>query len=362
MLKLDTITAWLESYCTDLQVIDNEITISFRGVRMSLIFDSFTHSVNLSAEVLDYGAHDEDDESCIYSGVELANVMTANMSPYSFVWDDLNRAIVARKIFGIINRYHFEFLLKVEIARMYYLCQQTEKVFFVGKNTDFPDDENWMQFLLSVIDKWVAGDMLNINILYLHGFASSGNSGTAKEIQECLPACRIISPDLPIYPAEALALIHKIIDEQEIDLVIGTSMGGYFAAQISDTMKILVNPSFHVSRMMKNRLGDKYEVTISYFKAREDGATEFVLTKDIANRYFAMERNIEKRAVFSNRRKMQTLGVFGTDDDVVNCRDEYLSMYDNIRYFKGGHRLNKEAVEEVIVPSILQMVINDKTL
>lgn len=86
------------------------------------------------------------------------------------------------------------------------------------------------------------------------------------------------------------------------------------------------------------------------------------MTKDIANRYFAMERKIEKTAVFSNRRKMQTLGVFGTDDDVVNCRDEYLSMYDNIRYFKSGHRLNKEAVEEVIVPSILQMVINDKTL
>lgn len=358
MFKIDTFTAWLESYCTDLQVNDNEIGFYFSDIRMWLKVDSFTHSAKLSAEVFDYGAHDDDDEPCVYSGVELANVMTENMYPYAFVWNDFNRTIIARKILSLNHSSAFEFLLKVEIVRMFYLCQQAEKVFFVAKNTDFPDDENWMQFLLSVIDKWVAGDVLNMNILYLHGFASSGNSGTAKEIQECLPNCKVISPDLPIHPSEVLALIHKVIDEQEIDLVIGTSMGGYFAAQISDTMKILVNPSFHVSRMMKLRLGDNYEMTIPYFKQREDGATEFVLNKEITNWYLVLERNIEKCAHFSNKSKMETLGVFGSDDDVVDCREEYLSMYDNIRFFNGGHRLNKEAVEEVIIPSILQMVIN----
>lgn len=315
-------------------------------------------TASLSAEVFDYGAHDDDEEECIYSGEELANVMTANMYPFAFVWDDINRTIKARKILSFNNVEVLKFILKVEIVRMFYLGQQAQRVFFVGKNTDFPDDENWMQFLLKVIDKWVAGDILNLNILYLHGFASSGNSGTAKEIQECLPNCKVIAPDLPLHPSEALELIHKIVDEQEIDLVIGTSMGGYFAVQISDRMKILVNPSFHVSRMMKNRLDDNYEMTIPYFKARKDGATEFVLTKEITNYYLALERNIEKCAVWSNRSNVETLGVFGTDDDVVDCRDEYLSMYENIRFFKGGHRLNKEAVEEVIIPSILQMVIN----
>lgn len=362
MFNIEYITAWLESYCSDIKVIDNEICFSFNDVRMWLSVDTFTHSANLLAKVFDYGAHDDDDESCIYLGDELANVMTANMYPYAFIGDDINRTITARKILDFSKKSPFEFLLKVEIYRMYYLSQQAEKVFFICKNTDFPDDENWMQFLLKVVDLWVAGDLLDLKILYLHGFASSGNSGTAKEIQECLSKCQIISPDLPIHPSEALALINKIIDEQNIDLVIGTSMGGYFAAQMSVSMKILVNPSFHVSRMMKNRLGDNYEMVIPYFKVREDGTTEFVLDKAIANWYFALERNIEKCADFSNRCNRQTLGVFGTDDNVVDCREEYLSMYDDIRFFKGGHRLNKEAVQEVIVPSILQMVINDRTL
>lgn len=346
----------------DIKIIDDEICISFNDIRMWLSVDTFTHSANLRAEVFDYGTHDDEDESCIYSGDELANVMTANMYPYAFILDDINRTITARKIFGLNKKSSFEFLLKVEIYRMYYLSHQAEKVFLIGKNTDFPDDENWMQFLLKVVDLWVAGDLLDLKILYLHGFAPSGNSGTAKEIQECLPNCHVISPDLPIHPSEALALINKIVDEQNIDLVIGTSMGGYFAAQISETMKILVNPSFHVSRMMKNRLGDNYEMVIPYFKTREDGATEFVLDKAIANWYFALERNIEKCAAFSNRCNRQTLAVFGIDDDVVDCREDYFSMYDDIRFFKGGHRLNKESVQEVIVPSILQMVINEKML
>lgn len=125
-----------------------------------------------------------------------------------------------------------------------------------------------MNILLSNVDLWIVEYLLDINILYLHGFASSGNSITAKEIQDCLPDCRVISPDLPIHPSEGLELIHKIVEEQEIDMVIGTSMGGYFVAQVSNTMKILVNPSFHATHMMRNRLGENKEVTIPYFKPR----------------------------------------------------------------------------------------------
>ena len=54
------------------------------------------------------------------------------------------------------------------------------------------------------------------------------------------------------------------------------------------------------------------------------------------------------------------LGIFGTDDDVVNCKDEFLTHSLNIRYFKGGYRLTKEAVEEVVIPSILQVIINER--
>lgn len=362
-MNKDNFLTYLQSF-TDIAKYRPEygdFLFSFKGQEMTLTIDTFTRTAEISTIVItkeafrksNYGS----DEIC-----ELANAMNQNFKPYRFAWEWGNDEMIGSKILSYSGEKELLELLKWEIRKLFHLPTQAEKALFLGETSDFPEDEIFMQFMLGVIDKWVAEEYLDINILYLHGFASSGNSGTAKEIQECLPNCKVISPDLPIHPSEALALIHKIVDEQEIDLVIGTSMGGYFAAQFSDTMKILVNPSFHVSRMMKNRLGDNYEMTIPYFKQREDGATEFVLNKEIANWYFALERNIEKSAFAANRCKIETLGVFGTDDDVVNCREEYLSLYDNIRFFKGGHRLNKEAVEEIIIPSILQMVINEKTL
>lgn len=213
-----------------------------------------------------------------------------------------------------------------------------------------------IQSLANDIDKCVAGELLELNILYLHGFASSGNSGTAKEIQACLPKCRVFCPDLPIEPGDALRMIREIRSKESIDMVIGTSMGGLLTL-FSDVGKIImVNPSLHVSKMMQRRLGGAERVVIPYFKAREDGSAEFTLTAKIAESY----RNLESNAFKQSRLSIMTniLGIFGTDDDVVDCKDEFLEHFSDIRYFNGGHRLNQTAVVEVVVPAILQMVIN----
>lgn len=70
-----------------------------------------------------------------------------------------------------------------------------------------------------------------------------------------LPQAVVYSPDLPIEPDETVALLRKIADEKHVDIVIGTSMGGMFAQKLKGYPKILVNPSFHVSRTMRKRIG-----------------------------------------------------------------------------------------------------------
>lgn len=348
----------IREYCSDIKQIDNELWFTFNSVRMHLSADVFTMHAVLVAEVFDFNNHENEESSEeLYAGCDLANTMNRNMYPYTFVWEEIDRTIEARKNFIICLWRGLDFLIKVEIYRMYYLCQQVEKVYYMSQVSDFPDDESWMQFLLSVVDKWVAADLLDINILYFHGFASSGNSGTAREIQECLPNCKVISPDLPINPAAALDVIRNIKSNNCIDLVIGTSMGGLFALFCIGRKTIVVNPSFHVSQMMKRRLDGEDSVMIPFFKKRENDETEFELTQSIANSYFNLESNVflQRQLDMAN-----VLGIFGTDDDVVDCKDEFLTHSLNIRYFKGGHRLTKEAVEEVVIPSILQMIINEK--
>ena len=63
-------------------------------------------------------------------------------------------------------------------------------------------------------------------ILYVHGFGSSGQSGTVKRIREALPETTVIAPDLPLPPQEAIALLRDTCQKEQPDLIIGTSMGG----------------------------------------------------------------------------------------------------------------------------------------
>lgn len=187
------------------------------------------------------------------------------------------------------------------------------------------------------------------NILYVHGFASSGNSGTARTIQKYLPNCRVISPDLPVNPDKALALLKQIISADKIDVVVGTSMGGMFAQKLRGVPKILVNPSFHVSESMRRKIG-----IVPFFKKREDGATEFEVTATLCDAYRDIEENQFEN--LSDREISITYGLFGTEDDVVSCEAEYDRYYLNKMIFHGGHRLTDDVVRDYVVKAILQLL------
>lgn len=191
-------------------------------------------------------------------------------------------------------------------------------------------------------------DFLNINILYVHGFRSSGNSATAKKLQEFLPYCKVFAPDLPLDAMEAVELLKKIVKTEKIDIVAGTSMGGMLAQKLRDIPKVLVNPSFFVSETFRKNMG-----TVSYLNERKDGATEFEITPNIVDSYAAIERS--QFHAITQREKSITVGAFGNNDEIVDCKDVYLSHYENIVYFAGGHRLNELAIKHRIIPTIARL-------
>ena len=68
-------------------------------------------------------------------------------------------------------------------------------------------------------------------ILYLHGFASSGASGTVgllrHELWEKAPPdhrVTIVAPDIPLDPLVALPMLEELAYAEVPDLIIGTSM------------------------------------------------------------------------------------------------------------------------------------------
>ena len=88
-------------------------------------------------------------------------------------------------------------------------------------------------------------------IVYFHGFASSGASGTVALLRRELLASdvRVVAPDIPVDPAEALPMLKALVAKEAPDLVVGTSMGGAYAQQMRGIERICVNPSFDTSRL-----------------------------------------------------------------------------------------------------------------
>ena len=83
-------------------------------------------------------------------------------------------------------------------------------------------------------------------ILYLHGFASCGKGNKSSLLKAYFGADNVIAPDLPPSPIDAIDMIEEILSSIEVDILIGSSLGGFYATVLAEkfSMKaILLNPS-----------------------------------------------------------------------------------------------------------------------
>ena len=95
-------------------------------------------------------------------------------------------------------------------------------------------------------------------ILYLHGFGSCGNSTKTALLKRYFGDKQVYAPDLPISPIQAIAFVEKIINEKEIDLLVGSSLGGFYASYFCEKYKIktvLINPSTEPFETLKPYVG-----------------------------------------------------------------------------------------------------------
>lgn len=83
-------------------------------------------------------------------------------------------------------------------------------------------------------------------ILYLHGFSSCGEGNKTLVLKTHFGVDSIFSPDLPPSPIDAICTAEKILKSLEFDLIIGSSLGGFYATYLAEkySMKaLLLNPS-----------------------------------------------------------------------------------------------------------------------
>ena len=192
-----------------------------------------------------------------------------------------------------------------------------------------------------------------MNILYLHGYGSSGQSSTVEYLKKSLPDhYHIEAPDIPVDPAEALPLLKHLCEEKRFSVIIGTSMGGMYAHQLpADFVRICVNPALHLSEIT-----DVMKVgTFDFFQPRKDGQTQYTITEEIIQHYREMEAHQFDQWKADAPENLLCIGLFGTRDTTVNCREEFARYYPNVQTFDGEHRMNQKVVKNVVLPIIKRL-------
>lgn len=186
-------------------------------------------------------------------------------------------------------------------------------------------------------------------LIYFHGFGSSGEGSTVKTLRELLPGCIVLAPDIPIDPKEALPFLKVLCQTEQPDIVVGTSMGGMCAQQMRGFKRICVNPAFCMSIQSKALK----EGTFEFFNPRKDGAKTFTITHETIEHFSEMETHQFDGITETDLEIVY--GLFGDQDTTVNCEDVFLQHYKNVIHFHGEHRLNRQVIEEVLVPLIWEM-------
>lgn len=184
-------------------------------------------------------------------------------------------------------------------------------------------------------------------IMYVHGFASSGQSGTVTRIREVFPNATVIAPDLPVRPQEAMDLLRQVCEAEKPDLIIGTSMGGMYAEMLYGYDRILVNPALQMGDTMK----DHGMIGAQHFQnPRQDGVQDFIVTKALVKEYKEMTEQCFSGVTSEERGRVW--GLFGDEDTTVNTCDLFRSQYPTAIRFHGEHRMNDKSFMHSVVPVI----------
>ncbi len=191
-------------------------------------------------------------------------------------------------------------------------------------------------------------------ILFLHGFFASGSCTPANALREAFSGkVRVLTPDLPMHPREALEFIHQLCDKEKPDLLVGNSNGSFLAqiiAPIVGVPALLGNPHLEMTEFLKPRIGEH-----QYKAPRMDGKQDFVIDEELIKEFKELQ---QEQFNYSNPYwKDKIWGIFGEQDTLAHYKPLFLEHYNKAFDFPGGHTPTAEEVKTWYVPLIKKMLM-----
>lgn len=190
-------------------------------------------------------------------------------------------------------------------------------------------------------------------ILFLHGFYASGQCVPALALHKAFKGrAKVLTPDMPMHPKEAVCFIRELIGYEKPNLLIGNSCGSFYAqilASIVGIPALLGNPHFQMTAFLKSRIGEH-----QYKSPRKDGKQKFFIDKALIDEFAEME------AMQFNHCgpccKDRIWGLFGEQDNLAHFEPLFLEHYSNSFHFPGGHTPTADEVRSWYVPLAEKML------
>lgn len=152
------------------------------------------------------------------------------------------------------------------------------------------------------------------NALYIHGFMGNPKGGTFETLNKTLKNWNVHSisfQDLHTNISKTQNLIKEYCKENNIELLIGASLGAFYVLQYADFInKLVINPCMYPS------------IEIPKLKDRATG-NPIVLSKEVISGF----REMEKYESISEKQKLHTFGVFAQDDELFHFKDSFDKLF-----------------------------------
>lgn len=192
-------------------------------------------------------------------------------------------------------------------------------------------------------------------IIFLHGFFASGSCEMAQALKGALTdKARVLTPDLPMHPEDALKFILDLCDKEKPNLLVGNSCGAFLAqivAPIAGVPALLSNPHFKMTEFLKARIGEH-----EYKSPRADGKQEFVIDEQLISEFEALEK---VQFCYTNPYwKDKVWGIFGEQDTLAHYEPLFLEHYNNVYRFPGAHTPTVNEVKTWHTPLVEEMLMD----
>lgn len=194
---------------------------------------------------------------------------------------------------------------------------------------------------------------MNPTILFLHGFFASGVCVPAQTLKQCFQdQATVLTPDLPLHPAEALASIFRWCEQEKPDVLVGNSNGSFLAqivAARNNLPALLGNPHFEMTRFLAERIG-----THEYKSPRADGNQRLVIDQALIEEFADLQLHQWDNDRPDNHERIW--GLFGENDHLAHYEPLFLKHYTHAFHFPGGHTPTEEEVRTYYAPLVAQLL------